>query len=149
MLTIGLTVIEPGAAPLAPLAIGSVPMVMIYAGGHVLGATITRRSRWLPGSGGQHPTRDGLPCMGIQVLAAIVAGLLVGLKKTTSVITAAQPVILAAFLAELVFTFALGYVVLDVATAEETSGNSYFSLAIGVHRAGGRLRRRRDLRWCV
>jgi len=36
-----------------------------------------------------------------------------------------------AFVAELAFTFALVYVVLNVATAKRTSGNSYFGLAIG------------------
>jgi aquaporin Z len=35
--TIGFAVIEPGAGPMAPLAIGSVLMVMIYAGGHISG----------------------------------------------------------------------------------------------------------------
>ena len=69
--------------------------------------------------------------MGVQVLGAIVAGLLVSILKSGSDITAAQPDIAAAFLAELAFTFALAYVVLNVATAAETSGNSYFGLAIG------------------
>ena len=36
-----------------------------------------------------------------------------------------------AVLAELLFTFALCYVVLNVATAKATEGNSYFGLAIG------------------
>jgi len=131
VLTIGLTVIEPGAGPLAPLAIGSVLMVMIYAGGHVSGAhynPAVTLAVWLRG---QHPTRDVLPYMGVQVLVAIVAGLLVVVFKPASVVAAAQLDIVAAFLAELVFTFALAYVVLNVATAEETSGNSYFGLAIG------------------
>ncbi|MBX6315309.1 MAG: aquaporin, partial [Isosphaeraceae bacterium] len=35
--TVGQTVIEPGAGTLAPLAIGSALMVMIYAGGHLSG----------------------------------------------------------------------------------------------------------------
>lgn len=35
--TIGPVVIDPGAGSLAPLAIGSVLMVMIYAGGHISG----------------------------------------------------------------------------------------------------------------
>ncbi len=38
VLTVGMTVIEPGAGILAPLAIGSVLTVMVYAGGHVSGA---------------------------------------------------------------------------------------------------------------
>ena len=35
--TVGNTVIEPGAGPLAPIAIGSILMVMIFAGGHISG----------------------------------------------------------------------------------------------------------------
>ena len=36
--TVGMTVIEPGGAgEMAPLAIGSALMVMIYAGGHISG----------------------------------------------------------------------------------------------------------------
>ena len=38
---------------------------------------------------------------------------------------------LPALLAEFVFTFALCFVVLNVATTEETEGNSYFGFAIG------------------
>ncbi|MCI0408976.1 MAG: aquaporin, partial [Acidobacteria bacterium] len=38
VLTIGFAVLEPGAGPLAPLAIGSALMVMVYAGGHISGA---------------------------------------------------------------------------------------------------------------
>ena len=37
VLTIGMTVIAPGAGTLAPIAIGSALMVMVYAGGHVSG----------------------------------------------------------------------------------------------------------------
>jgi aquaporin Z len=38
---------------------------------------------------------------------------------------------------EFVFTFALAYVVLNVATAKATEGNSYFGLAIGFTVAAG------------
>ena len=38
VLTIGLTVIPGSAGVIAPLAIGSVLMVMVYAGGHISGA---------------------------------------------------------------------------------------------------------------
>jgi aquaporin Z len=37
-----------------------------------------------------------------------------------------------ALAAELLFTFALAYVVLNVATARTTSGNSFYGLAIGM-----------------
>src|SRR3954471_5602982 len=38
VLTIGMVVLDPGASPFAPLAIGAVLMVMVYAGGHISGA---------------------------------------------------------------------------------------------------------------
>ena len=37
VLVIGLTVIAPGAGVMAPLAIGTILMVMVYAGGHISG----------------------------------------------------------------------------------------------------------------
>src|SRR3712207_7097012 len=103
VLTIGLTVIEPGAGSLAPLAIGSVLTVMVYAGGHVSGAhynPVVTLAVWLRG---HHPALDVLPYMGVQVLAAVVAGLMVAVFKPASEVAAAQPAVVAAFLAELVF----------------------------------------------
>lgn len=43
VLVIGLTVIAPGAGDLAPLAIGAILMVMVYAGGPISGGITTRR----------------------------------------------------------------------------------------------------------
>jgi aquaporin Z len=40
-------------------------------------------------------------------------------------------------IAEFLFTFALAYVVLNVATADDTAGNSFFGLAIGFTVAAG------------
>ena len=48
-------------------------------------------------------------------------------QEATSLDAAVAP----AFAAEFLFTFALVWVVLNVATAKSTSGNSYFGLAIG------------------
>ena len=48
------------------------------------------------------------------------------------VITPMVPKIGPALLAEFLFTFALVYVVLNSATAEDTSGNSFYGLAIGM-----------------
>ena len=45
--------------------------------------------------------------------------------------TPLEPHHLKALLAEFLFTFALCFVVLNVATAQATSGNSYFGWAIG------------------
>jgi aquaporin Z len=43
----------------------------------------------------------------------------------------APPDVAKAFAAEFLFTFALAFVVLNVATAKTTSGNSFYGLAIG------------------
>ncbi len=40
VLTVGMTVIEPGAGIIAPIAMGSALMVMIYAGGHISGGAL-------------------------------------------------------------------------------------------------------------
>src|ERR687889_1146937 len=97
VLTIGLTIIQPGAGALAPLAIGSVLMVMVYAGGHVSGAhynPAVTLGVWLRG---KLPAADVLPYMGVQVLGAIAAGLLVAVFKPASGVTAAHPHIVEAF----------------------------------------------------
>jgi aquaporin Z len=66
-----------------------------------------------------------------QVLgAAAAAGVVLFVKGSPSV-EAANPDIPRALVAEFLYTFALCYVVLNVATAKGTSGNSFYGLAIG------------------
>ena len=132
VLVIGLTVIIPGAGALAPLAIGAILMVMVYAGGHISGGhynPAVTLAVWLRG---KCDAKDVPWYMGAQGVGAVVAALLVGFCKRGSIVTAAQPHLLPALLIEFVFTFALAYVVLNVATSKKTAGNSYFGLAIGM-----------------
>ena len=131
VLVVGLAVIAPGAGDMAPLAIGAILMVMVYAGGHISGGhynPAVTLAVWLRG---KCDARDVPGYMGAQVVGAVIAALLVGVCKRGSYITALRPDVLPALLVELVFTFALAYVVLNVATAKKTAGNSYFGLAIG------------------
>lgn len=131
VLTVGLTVIKPGADAFAPLAIGSVLMVMIYAGGHISGGhynPAVTLAVWLRG---KCPTSDVAGYIVAQLLGASVAALFIGVFKAGSTITPLTLDVLPAFLAETLFTFALAYVVLNAATVESVSGNSYFGLAIG------------------
>ena len=136
--TIGMTVVAPGAGNLAPLAIGSVLAVMIFAGGHVSGGHFNPAVTigvWLRG---KCPTGDVIPYLGAQSAAALVASFAVKALKTGLVAKAAAmtgamtPEILPALLAEFLFTFALVWVVLNVATAKGTSGNSFYGAAIGL-----------------
>ena len=130
--TIGMTVINPGGAgPMAPLAIGAVLMVMIYAGGHVSGGHYNPAVTLAVLLRGRCPSADVVPYIVAQSLGAAAAGGLTLFLKNAPEITAPVPATVPALLAEFLFTFALCYVVLHVATAPATSGNSYFGLAIG------------------
>jgi aquaporin Z len=131
VLVIGLTVIGAGAGNLAPLAIGTILMVMVYAGGHVSGAHYNPAVTLAVWMRGKCDTKDVPAYMGAQVLGAILASLVVGVCKRGAYTSAMHPDVLPALLVELLFTFALAYVVLSVATVKKTAGNSYFGLAIG------------------
>jgi aquaporin Z len=130
--TIGFTVLKPGdAGNLAPLAIGSALMVMIFAGGHISGGHYNPAVTLAVFLRGKCPASDVVPYMVAQVLgAAAAAGVVLFMKGNPSV-EAANPDIPRALLAEFLFTFGLCYVVLNVATAKGTSGNSFYGLAIG------------------
>ena len=131
VLTVGMTVIAPGAGALAPLAIGSALMVMIYAGGHVSGGhynPAVTLAVWLRG---RCASADVVPYWIAQILGAWVAATGVLCFKGHPVVTPMEIKIVPALIAELVGTFALAYVVLNVATAKATAGNSNYGLAIG------------------
>jgi aquaporin Z len=131
VLTIGSTVIGPGAGPLAPLAIGSALMVMVFAGGHISGGHFNPAVTlgvWLRG---KCETKDVVPYMIFQIMGAVLASLVVKFFKGGAAVVPLQPETVPALLAEFLFTFALVYVVLNVATAKGTSGNSFYGLAIG------------------
>ncbi|MCE9555929.1 MAG: aquaporin [Planctomycetes bacterium] len=130
--TIGFTVLKPGdAGNLAPLAIGSALMVMIFAGGHISGGHYNPAVTLAVFMRGKCPATDVAPYMVAQVLGAAVASAVVLFVKGNPVVEAAHPDIARALVAEFLFTFALCYVVLNVATAKGTSGNSFYGLAIG------------------
>jgi aquaporin Z len=132
VLVVGLTVID-GVGALAPLAIGSTLMVMVYAGGHISGGhynPAVTLAVWLRG---KCPAKDVAPYMAAQVLGGIVAAILVKFCKA-EVMATVEPKLLdigRSLLVELLFTFALCYVVLNTATSKKNAGNSYYGLAIG------------------
>jgi len=131
--TVGSTVIPPGAGALAPQAIGASLMVMVFAGGHVSGGHYNPAVTLAVWIRGKCDTKDVVPYWIAQLAAALVAAWIVGKIKMPG---AAQPLALAswkpAFVAEFLFTFALCWVVLNVATSKATGGNSFYGLAIGM-----------------
>jgi aquaporin Z len=128
--TVGLATSKSGAGALAPLAIGSALMAMVFAGAHISGAhynpavTISLLIR------GAAARTQALAYVATQLVAGTVAGLLVrGLVGPEHPAALAQSWKI--FSVELMFTFVLAYVVLNVATARATEGNAFFGLAIG------------------
>jgi aquaporin Z len=117
-----------------PLAAGAMLMVMIYAGGHISGghynpavtmAALVRR---------RISATDAVGYWIVQALAGIAAGaaaraIVNPLHVRT--LTLSGHGLVAAALVELIFTFGLCYVVLNVATSKDQLKNGFFGLAIG------------------
>lgn len=130
--TIGMVVIGTGdSIILAPLAIGAVLMVMVYAGGHVSGAHYNPAVSLAVFLRGRLDARDLVIYWVAQLLgAAAASGVVLFIKGFPSVtLITVDP--LRGLIAEFLFSFALCYVVLNVATAKGTTGNSFYGLAIG------------------
>ena len=132
VLTIGCTVIGGGSGVIAPLAIGAALMVMVFAGGHISGAHYNPAVTLGVLIRGKLKAADVVPYIVAQILAAVVAATAVKFLRAGVDVTPIAPKVAPALLAEFLFTFALVYVVLNAATAEGTSGNSFYGLAIGM-----------------
>jgi aquaporin Z len=133
ILAVGMTV-NGGAGAMAPLAIGATLMVMIYAGGHISGGHYNPAVTLAVLVRGRIKTGDAIAYMIVQVAGAVAAAFtvkyLIGEDKMPAA-AIANPGAIKALVAEILGTFALAYVVLNVATAKANAGNSYFGLAIG------------------
>jgi aquaporin Z len=133
VLTIGCTGIGASAGVIAPLAIGAALMVMVFAGGHISGAHYNPAVTLGVLIRGKLKAADVVPYWIAQCVAAAVAAIVVSkILRAGVAVTPIAPKLGPALLAEFLFTFALVYVVLNAATAEGTSGNSFYGLAIGM-----------------
>lgn len=131
VLTIGLCVL--GGTPMAPLAIGASLMVMVYMGGHVSGAHYNPAVSLGLVLRGSFAASELAAYVSAQLLGAVAASLAVWLVtgRTFVPAPAANATIVAALLVEILYTTALALVVMNVATAPATAGNSFYGLAIG------------------
>jgi aquaporin Z len=126
---IGLAVANAGT--LAPLAIGSALMVMIFAGGHVSGGHYNPAVSTAVLLRGKMASNEYLPYIAAQILGALLAaGVISALgyspASVAHVASAGKMLVV-----EFVFTFGLAWTVLNVATTRGTEGNSFYGLAIG------------------
>ncbi len=131
VLTIGLMVLN--GTPMAPIAIGSVLMAMVYMGGHISGAHYNPAVSVAILIRGKMKARDLIPYVTAQIIGAILASLAVMVIAGDTFAPAPDPDagLVVVLLSEGLFTFALSIVVLNVATDDATAGNSYYGLAIG------------------
>src|SRR5437763_10880389 len=131
VLTIGFAVGKEWADAMAPVAIGSMLMVMIFAGGHVSGGHFNPAVTLAVYLRGKCPAADVIPYWVAQIAGAALAAGVVIVIKGASQEPPADPSVVKALVVEFLYTFALAYVVLNVATAKATAGNSFYGLAIG------------------
>jgi aquaporin Z len=128
-LTVGLVILGGTASP---LPVGAVLIAMVYMGGHISGAHYNPAVTLGVFLRGKATAAE----LGGYFLAQFVAAGLASLAArqlapgAEGLAFAVTP--LPALLAEFLFTFALVFVVLNVATARGTEGNSYFGAAIGL-----------------
>lgn len=115
---------------LAALAIGAALMVMVYAGGHISGAHYNPAVSTAVLVRGKLASSEWGPYVVAQLLGAL-AGALAARIVAGAGHHGALPGVGRELIAEFLFTFALAYVVLNVATARGTDGNSFYGLAIG------------------
>ena len=121
-------------SPLAPLAIGAALMVFVYAGGHVSGGHYNPAVSLAVFLRGRLSSGDLGPYWLAQVAGAVVAAAAAKFVVNPPPFTAlymSGRAIGAGLVAEFIFTFALAYVVLNVATSKDHPGNSFYGLAIG------------------
>lgn len=131
--TVGACVLGPSAGVLAPLAIGSVLMVMVFAGGHISGGHFNPAVTVAVALRGRMPGMEVPSYILAQMAGAVFGSGAAYYLKGGPVPNPSAPVyaLPQAVLAEFLFTFALAYVVLNVATAKANAGNSFYGLAIG------------------
>lgn len=132
VLTVGCTVILGGGTIFAPIAIGAALMIMVYAGGNVSGGhynPAVSLAAYVRGAlEGKHIIQYWIA----QILGAGVAALIVmQFVQTLNPVQENTFNLVNLFIAELLFTFALAFVVLASATSITSEGNSYYGLAIG------------------
>lgn len=131
VLTIGQVVIDPGAGNLAPIAIGAVLMVMVYAGGHISGGHYNPAVTLSVVLRGRATASELVGYWAAQLVGAVLAVFAVRALKGDFVAAPLDLEVGPALLAEFLFTFALVFVVLNVATTRGNEGNSHYGLAIG------------------
>jgi aquaporin Z len=132
VLVIGM-VVTGGKGDFAPIAIGSVLMCMVFAGAHVSGAHYNPAVTLAVLLRGRIPLKEAVAYIIVQVIGAIAAAFIVQFMMPDKIaeVGNAMADTTRGLIGEVLGTFALAYVVLNVATAKGTTGNMFYGLSIG------------------
>lgn len=115
----------------APLAIGFTLVVMVYAGGHLSGAHYNPAVSLAVFIRGKMSFVEMIGYWVVQLMAGVIAAIVASKLFKYTAVPATPAETLGALFAEIIGTFALAYVVLNVATSPKTANNHYYGLAIG------------------
>ena len=131
--TVGTCVVNTDSGVIPPIAIGAVLMIMVYAGGHISGGHFNPAVTVAVAIRGRLSAWEVPSYMLAQLVGAIFgAGASYYLKHEPNPLPPPSTYSIDQLIfAEFIFTFALAYVVLNVATAKANAGNSFYGLAIG------------------
>ena len=135
------------SGPNAPFAIAGTLMVMIYAGAHISGAHYNPAvtiSIWIRGS---FDKSEVLPYAISQLVAGFLAALIAANLIVAGSFSEDYPIEMfepsgtetSIIVSELLFTFALVFVILNVATTESNEGNGFYGAAIALVVLAGAL----------
>ena len=136
--TICVAAVYGNAGDAAPLAIGLVLTAVVYAGGHI------SKAHYNPAvslafyiRGCYISIQEMVSFIAVQVLGAVLATLLAkGIFAEGKTVEAVSLAFGPALIAEILFTFALVWVIMNVATAKANAGNQFYGIAIGSSVAG-------------
>ena len=133
VLTVGQVVLDPGSTGvLGPFAIASALAVMIYAGGHISGGHYNPAVTLAVFLRGKATIHEAIGYWVFQLVAGAVAATVVISIKGGGPLTVPTFALTKVMVGEALYTFALAYVVLNVATVRGVEGNSYYGIAIGL-----------------
>ncbi len=125
-------------SPLAALGIGAVLIAMVYAGGHISGAHYNPAVSIAAFVRGRLEVADLAGYVVAQLAGGVVAAV-IGLWFFENAAGGAYEnnEIVKVFVVEALFTFALGWVMLNVATSKSHEDNHFYGLAVGFLVAAG------------
>lgn len=132
-LLIALCVVPPGIGAFTPLAVGIGLTALVYSCGHISKAHFNPATTITYLCAGTHSPRAFLPFVLIIFTAASLAAWTVHALQPQALIEVQALEIdwLKVIIAEALFTFALMWVILNVAIAKGTAGNQFYGISIG------------------